>query len=607
MREIPPDRNRLNHASLSKELGYANQPKDMDWLEKNIPCQTSCPAHTRIPEYIDAVSKGEYEKAYRINLEDNVFPAVLGRVCARPCEDDCRHGREGLGEPVAICFSKRSASDFDDSELVIMDKIFPATGKSIAVIGSGPAGLAVARDLARYGHSCTVYEKYSEPGGMLNQGIPEFRLPRELIRKEIEQITALGVVIKCNVDIGKDLTIAELRREHDAVILAAGTLDPNIINVPGKDLTGIRHGLDFLLEANEREEADIGKRVIVIGGGFTAMDCARSALRLGCEVSIYYRRSREEMPVTKVEIDEVEHEGIPLELMVGPTEYLGENDRMTAVRFIRNELGEPDDSGRRRPVAIEGSEFAAELDTLLLATGQNQDTSWIDEELASALVDERGWVKSGEKAETELPDVFVAGDYALGASSIIDAIGHAKTCAIAVDAYLMGEVRIEEVAEIENCYETTRVPEMDEIPRQNMPAIPLDQRAFTAEVDTGYEFPAATTESQRCYLCHFKFEIDNDVCIYCEKCVDVMPVDKCIARVDTLVHDDDGRITSYKDAADPTPHEYDLLYIDQNECIRCGRCEKVCPVEAITIQKVSRTCIPATLLAGKSDSQESVS
>jgi formate dehydrogenase major subunit len=588
MNNIPADKKRIPHASLSKELGYANQPKDIDWVSKNIPCQESCPAKTRIPEYIDAVSQGEYEKAYKINLEDNVFPAVLGRVCARPCEEDCRHGREGLGESVAICFSKRSASDLKSSDLVVLEKIYGDTGKKIGIIGGGPAGLAAARELALYGHNCTVYEKYSEPGGMLNQGIPEFRLPRDLIRKEIDQIKALGVDIKCNVDIGKEVTIEELRNKYDAVILAAGTLDPNHINIPGKELIGIRHGLDFLLEANETGQANIGKRVIVIGGGFTAMDCARSAIRLGSETSIYYRRSMEEMPVTKEEVEEVIHEKIPIELMVSPIEYIGENGVISSIKFVRNELGEADSSGRRRPVPIEGSQVEVEVDTVLLATGQNQDTSWIDKGLNGNLVDDRGWVKSGENNLTELSDVFIAGDYALGASTIIDAVGHAKECAIAVDAYLMGEVRIEEVVEIENFFETGRIPKMDEIPRQPMPMIALDERSWSAEVETGYKFKGATTESQRCYLCHYKFEIDNDICIYCEKCLDVKPMEKCIVRIDALQYAEDGKIVSYTDAFDPTPEKYNLLYIDQDECIRCGECEKVCPVECISIQKVSR-------------------
>ncbi len=596
---LPPGLNRLPEFSLSREDGFANQPKDMHWLEKNIPCQAACPAHTRIPEYLGEIHQGNYDQAYLINLIDNVFPGVLGRVCSRPCEDVCRHGREGLGEPVAICFSKRAASDFGSGERVVLKPYYSESGKRVAVVGGGPAGLTVARELALFGHKATVYEKYSEAGGMMNQGIPEFRLPRDIIRKEIEQIEMLGVEILCNQNIGVDITVEKLHQQYDAVILAAGTLDPNIIDIPGKELDEIQHGLDFLLEANEKSHAEIGKRTIVIGGGFTAMDCARTALRLNSDASIYYRRSRDEMSVPADELKEVEHEAIPIEIMVGPVSYQGNGrkngeQKLVKMRFIRNELGEPDDSGRRRPVAIEDSEFDVEVDTVLLATGQWQDTSWLGKSIAKQVLDADGWIKNGQPIKTDAPGIFLAGDYSIGASTLIEAIGHAKDCARTVDEYLVGESRMMDVAEISSTLETGRIPAMDEIARIPIPSLPLTERSFKAEVETGYTPNLANVETMRCYLCHYKFEIDNSICIYCEKCLDVKPHEDCIVRIDELQYDDDGRISGYVDAKDKTPHVYPLLYIDQDKCTRCGKCEKVCPVECISIQKVTlnteRTC-----------------
>ncbi|MEW6534513.1 MAG: FAD-dependent oxidoreductase [Candidatus Auribacterota bacterium] len=572
--------------ALSKKRGLADSPQDFYWLSKNIPCQEACPAHTNIPEYLRAIYDGDYEKAYLINLKDNVFPAILGRVCARPCESECRHGWDGLGTSVQICFSKRAGADLRQDKPVILNKLYPPSGKKVSVIGAGVAGLTAARQLALYGHSVTVYEKHNRPGGMLNQGIPIFRLPREIIDREIDQIRQLGVEIKCNCAVGKDISLDTLINTSDAVVMSAGTVRPNILNLPGKDLSGIRHGLDFLLQVNEFGAREIGKNVVVIGGGFTAMDCARTAKRLGAEsVKVCYRRSTKEMLVTPGEIEELEHESIPLDLMVTPCGYKGSNGKVTHVTFIKTKLGEPDASGRRKPVEIPGSEYDEPADTVLLATGQFPDTAWIGQSLSDKLVDDDQWLKSGKSVTTQIGKIFAAGDFATGARSLIDAIGHAKECARAVDAYIMNKKRIKDVARIVDATGTGRIREMDFVDYQQMPTIDLDKRSLTAEVETGFDKTLAVDETQRCYLCHYKYEIDSDICIYCDWCIKAKPRPNCIVKVKELIRDEHGRITGFVRAKE---HEdTQLIWINQEDCIRCNACVDACPVDCISIQKVS--------------------
>jgi len=580
---------------LSQPRGYADQPQDFHWLEKNIPCQAACPAKTDIPAYLAAIARGDYDLAYRINLEDNIFPAILGRVCSRPCEPPCRHGWEGLGDPVAICFSKRSAADFRAKpEPLTLPPLFPPSGKAVAVVGAGVAGLAAARQLALWGHAVTVYEKHERPGGMLNQGIPEFRLPRSYIDREIAQVEKQGVQIVCGTGIGRDLPLKKLLKTNDAVIMAAGTLRPNVLALAGNDLRGVEHGLPFLLQTNEFGRRRIGARVIVIGGGFTAIDCARTALRLGARsVHVYYRRSMNEMLITPGELEEMEEEGIPIGFMVSPKGFVGEEGCVSGVRFVRTRLGEMDASGRRSPVEVGGSEFVEPADTVLLATGQFPDPAWIDPGLQGRLVGEDQWLLNGRKHHTAIDNLFVAGDFATGASTLIDAIGHAKRCARLVDEYLMSEKRLVDAVHVEDGRDQARTRTMDEIGRHPIPTLPVAERHLEEEVEVGYDEDTSRREAQRCYLCHYKYEIDMDVCIYCDQCVEVKPREQCIVKVSDLVTDEEGRIVGWHEAEDvlnkPTMHEY---FINQEDCIRCNACLEVCPVDCISVQKVSLATLP---------------
>ncbi len=599
------------HNALSKLVGTGRAAKDKRWLAVNIPCQEACPARTDIPRYLTEIYDGNYEAAYMTNLCDNVFPAVLGRVCARPCEKACRHGWDGLGASVAICFSKRSTADFNPNAApVVLPPLFERSGKRIAIVGAGVAGLTAARELARFGHDVTVYEKHCRPGGMMNQGIPVFRLPREHIDREIDQIRRMGVEIRCNTAVGNAITLEQLVTDHDAVVLAAGTLRPNLLNLPGHRFTGILHGLDFLLETNENHDGPIGTNVVVIGGGFTAMDCARTARRLsvklGAEtyghwqdlpldpsranVNIYYRRSVQEMRVTPGEIEALDHEGIGMFTLVSPVAYLGKNGRVTGVLFIRTRLGEPDPSGRRRPEPIAGSEFEVPADLVLLATGQFPDTAWIEGTMHETLVAKDSWLASGADPTTKHPKIFAAGDFATGASSLIEAIGHARKCARTVDTALTGKRRIEDIALIDDDTCTRRIREMDAVPLQAMPVQPRATRTFYSEVETGYDPILATDETQRCYRCHYKYEIDSDKCIYCDWCIKAKPRPNCIIKISDLVYGESGEIVDFVRAQNS--EDTKLIYINQEDCIRCNACVDVCPVDCISIQKISLASRP---------------
>jgi NADPH-dependent glutamate synthase beta subunit-like oxidoreductase len=359
--------------ALSKASGFAGAPKDFDFVAKNIPCQAACPAGTDVPAYLEAIAAGEYAKAYRINLRDNVFPAVLGRVCTRPCEPACRHGWEGLGEPVAICFAKRSADDFMQGEDVVLDPLAETTGKTVAVVGAGAAGLTVARQLQLLGHAVTVFERAAEAGGLMRQGIPEFRLPREVVEREIRQIEKTGVEIRCGESVGETIFLRELHETHDAVIVSSGNWKPNLPALPGNDLQHIRHGLDFLREINNGAAPEIGDRVVVIGGGFTAVDCVRMAKRLGAaDVQLVYRRGADEMYVGESELDEMKAEGIGLQFNVQPTAFLGDG-AVAGVQCVRTETND-----RSSLETMAGSDFEISTDLVLLRTGQGRETDWLE-------------------------------------------------------------------------------------------------------------------------------------------------------------------------------------------------------------------------------------
>lgn len=561
-----------HHHPLSAPVGDCCSPRDFDWTEKNIPCQAACPAQTDIPGYLEAISRGDFAAAFAINLRDNVFPGVLGRVCTRPCEAACRHGWDGLGDSVAICHAKRSACDYRDGQTEVpLQKWYGPTGKRVAVVGAGVAGLTCARNLALLGHNVVVLEAHQRPGGMLVQGIPEFRLPRDVVTQDIARIVALGVVIKCSISVGQDLSIAQLESEYDAVILSTGTPIGNIPDdLEGGDGPGLEHGLAFLRSVNEEDRTSIDGPVVVIGGGFTAIDCARTVLRIGGgNPAVFYRRAVSAIRVTPGEIEEMEQEGLSITGNVRPVSVIREHDRVKALRLIRTRpVAHASEDPRGDIEDIPGSEFEVEARTILLATGQRQDLAL---------------------AGTERESRFEAGDYATGAGNLIRAIGHAKQVTVAVDYFLMKEKRIQGMVRIEDGRAQPRTRAMDEWRRHAMPTLAPNDRAHQAEVETGLARQDGITEAGRCYLCHYKYEIDISKCIYCDQCVEVKPRPDCIVKITAVNTDANGIITALSKPVPElkAPAEPFFYSIDQTDCIRCNACLEVCPTRCISVQKVS--------------------
>lgn len=579
--------------ALTQAEGESVHPRDIEWVETNIPCQVACPAGTDIPGYIEAINNGQLDEAYAINFRDNIFPGVLGRVCARPCEDACRHGRSPNGESVAICSLKRSSHDLGGS-LKVPPKIRESSGYRVAVVGAGVAGLATARDLALEGHRVIVYEKHHRPGGMLVQGIPSFRLPRDVIELEINQVLSLGIELKCGVNIGNDETLDVLVQSHDAVVLAAGTLNGNRLDVAGNSLPGVEHGLDFLMEVNERGRRDIGSKVTVIGGGYTAMDVARTAVRLGADTTVYYRRGQHDMVVLPGEVQELLNENGAMNYFQTPYKFIGKTS-VEQVEFLKTMINVKE--GKQVLGIEKGSSINIDTDSVILATGQRADTQWVSGQTGESIMAGQLGLSIVNEFDTPHPKVFVAGDFATGATTLIDAIAHGRKAALRVTRFLTGassptkKIKIER-KKFATDFEGGRFPrtqEMNVIPIQPVPVINATDRIDGAEVELGYDQTLTDQAGKRCYLCHYKFEIDNRLCVLCDECVKVKPTDDCILPISDLSLDDDGSVVKYKQLCKGESDSlyYNQLWINQDKCIRCGQCEAVCPVGAISIQKVS--------------------
>ncbi len=465
------------------------------------PCSLNCPAGTDCQGYVKAIAQGDNRHAVEIIKEKIPLPASIGRVCPHPCETACR--RAHVEEPISIAFLKYYAAD---KVLASDDPVIPkpesVSGKTVGVIGGGPGGLTAAYFLSLAGHSVTAYDAMPKMGGMLRYGIPEYRLPKSVLDKEIAEIVSAGVKMENNIKIGTDITLSQLREKHDAVVVAIGAWNNMGLRCKGEDLTGVMGGIEFLRKVALGQPSGIGKSVAIVGGGNTAMDACRTAVRAGAEnVYVIYRRTRDEMPAEDIEIDEAIEEGVTFKFLTNPAEIIGENGKVSAVKLQVMELGEPDASGRRSPVPVEGKFETLQVDSVICAIGQKVNVSGFEElELNS-----RGIISADEHTfATSVPGVFAVGDATnRGASIAIEAIGEANKAAMVIDGYLAGmDTPYRKPYVSERNTEDIDFSRFEKCARTKMPVRPAEERKHDfKEVNLGFSEDAAIAEAKRCLEC----------------------------------------------------------------------------------------------------------
>ncbi len=476
------------------------------------PCQHTCPVGINIPKYVAHIAEGEYQESIDTIRERNPFPSICGRICHHPCESRCRRGE--LDEPVAIRSLKRFVADWYFDTVTEDPEPFPRKKRQkAAVVGAGPTGLSCAYFLAQMGYGVTVFEALPVGGGMLSVAIPEFRLPAQVIQREIDYIAKKGVEIRYNSPINVSYTVDDLKKDgFDAVYIAAGAQRSQRVGIPGEieGLDGLHYGLRFLRDIKIAHEVKVGNRVAVIGGGNVALDAARTALRLGAEqVDIYYRRSRAQMPVTEVEYDEAVAEGVNINFLTSPTRIVNQDWRVSGLQCIRMELGEPDEKGRRRPIPIEGSESFTETDTVIAAVGQAPDLSFLPPDSALERTRWETLAVESNTLSTNVPGVFTGGDFVTGPSMVIEAIAAGRRGALAIDKYLRGDISRVRMYDLRS--EAIREPAKEEEPEeeewkaQPRAAMPLhepqERKQSFEEIEIGFSEEQARQEARRCLRC----------------------------------------------------------------------------------------------------------
>lgn len=570
------------------------------------PCQLACPANTDCQGYVGLIANGKFEDALKLIKNTNPLPASIGRVCPHPCEKACRRGK--VEEPINIAQLKFFAADLDLKGEKYLPACAKATGKKVAIVGGGPAGLTAAYYLRTLGHEVTAFDMMDKMGGMLRYGIPQYRLPKELLDSEIALIEKLGVRLVNNVKFGKDITLDMLKSVNDAVILAPGAWKSSPMRVKGEDINGVYGGIDFLRSVIQGNPVPIGEKVAVCGGGNTAMDACRTAVRLGAkEVYVIYRRTEKEMPAEEIEIKESKEEGVIYKFLTNPVEIHEENGKVCGMTLQLMELGEPDASGRRKPVAIEGRTEYLPLDSVIMAIGQKLDPT----DFSVVELTDRGTILADEDDfKTNIDGVFAIGDATnKGASIAIAAIGEADRCVKSVDAYLKGE-ELDFTPKYISKRDDERIDVSGKEPKPRVVADVLDadiRKNNFDEVSLGLTVEQAKKEAERCLECgcreYFKckllqvaqrydinperfagempqkytrdenafIERNTAKCILCGLCVRSCKEVMDISAIGLL-----GR--GFKTSVSPAF----ALPLDQTKCTNCGLCVKLCPTGALT-------------------------
>ncbi|HUJ23790.1 MAG TPA: FAD-dependent oxidoreductase, partial [Bryobacteraceae bacterium] len=623
---------------------YAARLPDFDFWKAMVPCQEACPIHTDAGRYVQLIAQGQYEQAYLTSRSPNPFASVCGRVCAAPCEDKCRRG--SIDAPVSIRALKRFvtekfgveslAPDTQDKLIQIstepgnktpwhlpmlrISRAGVAKGEKVAVVGGGPAGLACAHDLALMGYAVTVFEASERAGGMMFHGIPEFRLSRPVIDKEIDKILKLGVQVKLNAPLTEKFGLRDLRAQgYQAVFLSVGTQRGRDMAIEGSDLDGVVRAIDFLLNVNHGYRVSLGKRVVVIGGGFVAFDAARMALRQALEgeedrggesmkaaldaarsavragvadVKMISLESFAEMPVMRTaqgreEFEEARKEGIRFITQRGARRLAGADGRLQAIDLIGVKRTY-DENGRFKPVYDSAVAETIEADTVILAIGQQAELSFLRAEDGVELTPQRTVKVNRTTLATSAAGVFAGGDVAFGPRNLIEAIANGKTAALSIDNYLRGAA-IEPEARLwidkipTRAYSITA--DYEKFGREAPETVDLQRRTGISEVELGYTEPEARRQAERCLRCHIQTIYDAEKCVLCNRCVDICP-EYCLKLVplDQLDWDDDtmARAKEFYGADEFEP--LSAMIKDDEKCIRCGLCAVRCPTDAMTME-----------------------